>query len=67
VLIEENLALAQEHGGDPELVSMLKRVIRRKQRRENLKRLLDRSPFHQLRPALLRMRDYWSAATQRVA
>jgi hypothetical protein len=67
VLIEENLALAQEHGGDPELVSMLKRVIRRKQRRENLKRLLDRSPFHQLRPALVRMRDYWSAATQRVA
>jgi hypothetical protein len=56
VLTEENLAFAQEHGGDPELVSLLKRVIRRKRRRENIKRFLDRSPVDRLRPAWLRMR-----------
>jgi hypothetical protein len=63
VLTEENLTFAQEHGGDPELVSILKRVIRRKRRREHIKRLLERSPVERLRPALLRMRDYWSATT----
>ncbi len=64
VLTEENLEFAHEHGGDAELISMLERVIRRKRRRENLKRLFDRSPFDRLRPAVVRMRDYWAAATR---
>jgi hypothetical protein len=64
VLTEENLAFAQAHGGDPELVSMLQRVIRRKRRREIIKRVLDRPPVDRLQPAVLRMRDYWYAATR---
>jgi hypothetical protein len=64
VLTDENLRFAQEHGGDVELISMLRRVIRRKRRRESLKRLLARSPFDRLRPALLRTREYWSSPTQ---
>jgi hypothetical protein len=64
VLTDENLRFAQEHGGDAELISMLRRVIRRKRRRESLKRLLARSPFDRLRPALRRTREYWSSPTQ---
>jgi hypothetical protein len=64
VLTEENLRFAQEHGGDAALISMLRRVVRRKRRRKNLERLLARSPFDRLRPALLRTRKYWSSPTR---
>jgi hypothetical protein len=63
-LTEENLRFAQEHGGDAELIAMLRRVVRRKRRRESLKRLLAKSPLDRLRPALLRMRKYWSSPAQ---
>ena len=64
VLTEENLKFAQEHGGDAALIAMLRRVIRRKQRRQTLARLLAKSPFDRLRHAVLRIRKFWSSPTQ---
>jgi hypothetical protein len=63
-LTEENLRFAQEHGGDAALIAMLKRVVRRKRRHENLRQLLARSPFDRLRPALVRLRKLWSSPPQ---
>jgi hypothetical protein len=59
VLLEENLQFARERNGDPELVAMITRAIRRKRRRRKVKELLAKRAFDRVRPLVLRARQYW--------
>jgi hypothetical protein len=64
VLTEENLKFARERDADPALIAMLRSAIRRKRRRERLKALFDNPPLDQLRPVVLRTRDYLSSRSR---
>jgi hypothetical protein len=58
-LTEENLQFALEHGGDAELISMLRRVVRRKRWRNGLEVALDTPLLKPLRRVVLGAKDYF--------
>jgi hypothetical protein len=58
-LTEENLAFAREHGAERDLMAMLERVVRKKRRNEQLKKVLARPPLDRMRPAVSQAMKMW--------
>lgn len=56
-LTEENLDFAREHGGEPALVSMLDRVVRRRRRKDTAVTFVKNSPLEHLIPVARRLRS----------